>query len=89
MGLAAKTTTDARKEPQGASAARKLLDDVGTVYVGRGKKFAKHRSADLKVSDEAMKAMLGPTGNLRAPTLRLGRTLVVGFCEPMYREVIS
>lgn len=36
-----------------------------------------------------MKAMLGPTGNLRAPTLRFGRTLVVGFCSPMYEEVLS
>lgn len=87
--MKARSFTDARKEPQDAAAARKLLDEVGTVYVGRGKKFAKHASADLKVSDEAMKTMLGPTGNLRAPTLRLGRTLVVGFCAPMFEEVLS
>lgn len=32
--------------------------------------------------------MLGPTGNLRAPTLRVGRTLVVGFDEETYRKVL-
>ena len=33
--------------------------------------------------------MLGPTGNLRAPTLRVGRTLVVGFDEETYRKVLA
>jgi hypothetical protein len=33
--------------------------------------------------------MLGPTGNLRAPTLRAGRTLVVGFDEEAYRKVLG
>jgi hypothetical protein len=33
--------------------------------------------------------MLGPTGNLRAPTLRVGRTLLVGFDEDTYRKVLG
>jgi len=33
--------------------------------------------------------MLGPTRNLRAPTLRVGRTLVVGFDEGTYRRVLA
>ena len=66
-----------------------MLNEVDDVFVGRGKKFAKLLSSDLKVTEEAMRTMLGPTGNLRAPTLRLGRTLVVGFCEPMYDEVFG
>lgn len=32
--------------------------------------------------------MLGPTGNLRAPTFRIGRTLVVGFHEETYRALL-
>jgi hypothetical protein len=31
--------------------------------------------------------LLGPTGNLRAPTLKVGRTLVVGFGEAVYGEI--
>ena len=32
-----------------------------------------------KASKEIVDALLGPTGNLRAPTLRVGKTLLVGF----------
>jgi hypothetical protein len=33
--------------------------------------------------------MLGPTGNLRAPCLRVGKTVLVGFNEDAYREVFG
>ena len=39
-------------------------------------------------TDDVVDAMLGPTGNLRAPTLRVGSTLLVGFNEDAYREVL-
>ena len=34
------------------------------------------------------KLLLGPTGNLRAPTLRKGKTLLVGFDQETYEKVI-
>jgi len=33
--------------------------------------------------------LLGPTGNLRAPTLRKGRTLIVGFDETAYGRLFK
>jgi arsenate reductase-like glutaredoxin family protein len=33
--------------------------------------------------------MLGSTGNLRAPTIRTGNRLLVGFNEDVYREVLK
>ena len=40
--------------------------------------------------DETLtKLVLGPTGNLRAPTLRAGKTLLVGFHEETYQEVLT
>jgi hypothetical protein len=33
--------------------------------------------------------LLGPTGNLRAPAIRKGRTLVVGFDEATYEKVFG
>jgi len=33
--------------------------------------------------------LLGPTGNLRAPTLRTGRTLTVGFDEASYGKLLK
>ena len=39
--------------------------------------------------DTLKSLLLGPTGNLRAPTLRRGRTLMVGFDEPTYRKLFG
>ena len=39
--------------------------------------------------DTLADAILGPTGNLKAPTLRIGDTLVVGFNEEAYRQVFG
>ena len=35
------------------------------------------------------KAVLGPSGNLRAPALRLGKTWVIGFGAETYEELLS
>lgn len=32
--------------------------------------------------------MLGPTGNLRAPSIRVGKTVVVGFNHHVYGEIL-
>ena len=40
-------------------------------------------------ADVLKSLLLGPTGNLRAPTLRRGRTLVVGFDEVTYKKVFG
>ena len=34
-------------------------------------------------------AILGPTGNLKAPTLRIGDTLLVGFNAEAYKKVFG
>ena len=39
--------------------------------------------------DSMVDAMLGPTGNLRAPAVRSGRTLLVGFDETQYASVLA
>ena len=56
----------------------------------KGKKVV---AVDLKKDglseEELLKLVLGPTGNLRAPTLRVGKTLVVGFNEEMYNDILN
>lgn len=37
---------------------------------------------------EVAEKMLGPTGNLRAPTMRIGKTTVVGFHEDAFSDVL-
>lgn len=77
-------------------ASRKLgRDDAGalaraasTLIVAKGKKVTEFE-VGKSTSDDAVDAMLGPTGNLRAPTLRLGTTLLVGFNEERFNEVFG
>ena len=60
------------------------------VYVARGKKIV---HLDLKrekpARAELLGLLLGPTGNLRAPTLRKGRKLIVGFDEDTYKKLLG
>jgi arsenate reductase-like glutaredoxin family protein len=67
-----------------------LARKADKVIVARGKKMV---CFDMKKDppDEAtlLAYLLGPTGNLRAPTLRKGKTLLVGFSEDAYRQVLG
>lgn len=38
--------------------------------------------------DAVLPLMLGPTGNLRAPLLKVGATLLIGFDESIYRDIL-
>jgi len=44
---------------------------------------------DKPTEAEILKLILGPTGNLRAPTLVVGKSLVVGFNDQMYASVFG
>lgn len=44
---------------------------------------------DEWTEDELLKVILGPTGNLRAPTFRVGKKMVVGFNAEMYSELFG
>ena len=41
------------------------------------------------LGEETVAAMLGPTGDLRAPTVRSGKTLLVGFNEERYAAALT
>lgn len=42
-----------------------------------------------KPDADTVNAMLGPTGNLRAPTLITGKTVIVGFNDEAYGKVFG
>jgi len=55
------------------------------ITVARGKKvYSFDQVADKQ--EEVLKRIMGPSGNLRAPTLRIGARFVVGFNLEMYEE---
>ena len=82
--------TDASKERKGRDEARALAKSAGRVVVGRGKKVITFDMGKAPPDDDTLAAhLLGPTGNLKAPTLRRGDTLVVGFSEAAYRQALT
>lgn len=72
----------------GADEAREIAKGSSRVYVAKGRKLDVF---DMKTAalDEVVGKMLGPTGNLRAPTLRVGGTTVVGFDEATYASLLG
>src|SRR5262245_14025985 len=81
---------DAKKATIKGDAALGVLKDADELYVARGKKVV---HVDLKRERppraELLGLLLGPTGNLRAPTVRAGRTLLVGFDQATYKRVLG
>lgn len=66
-----------------------LAGQVSKIVAARGKNVT---TIDLKKDkpdeEELLKHLLGPTGNLRAPTIRKGKTLYVGFNEEAYGGMV-
>ena len=57
------------------------------IYVAKGQKLEEF--AGGKATKELVAKFLGATGNLRAPTLRVGKNLLVGFNETIYEKIMS
>jgi len=65
-----------------------LARTVDHIYVAKGKSVLHWNMKRDKPDDDSLaKHLLGPTGNLRAPIIRKGRTLAVGFDEATYEAV--
>ena len=64
-----------------------LRSRCGKVIVAKGRKVQSFPGG--KASKEIVDALSGPTGNLRAPTMRVGKTLLVGFDESSYADALG
>ena len=67
--------------------AAELVRQASRIIVAKGGKVTEFPGG--RATEEIVAALLGPTGNLRAPTIRVGTTLLVGFNEETYREVLA
>lgn len=73
---------DAGKKKLGVTEALELASHADELYATKGKKVIHVNLKSSRPADaELLALMIGPTGNLRAPTIRKGRTLFVGFEE--------
>ena len=83
-------TVDATKTRIGRAEALALLDGLDTLVAAKGKKITVFDLTDDRPDDDTLLGhLLGPTGNLRAPTARVGKTLVVGFNPDAYQQVLG
>ena len=80
---------NAKKATMKGAAALALLSGVDELYATKGRKVIHvDLRRDAPDRDTLRGLLIGPSGNLRAPTLRKGRTLIVGFDEATYRSVL-
>ena len=71
----------------GKTEAARMARAASRVIVAKGKKVTEFKPGG-KAGADLVAAMLGPTGNLRAPTARAGKTVLVGFNEDAYTDVL-
>lgn len=85
-----KEKLEAAKTRMGPAEALKLLDGMTRLVAMRGKKVVVFDLKKDRPDDETLLAhLIGPTGNLRAPTVRVGKVLAVGFNEESYRKLLG
>ena len=63
-----------------ARVARRLI-------VAKGRNITRINLSSSPSKSDILEHMLGPTGNLRAPTLRVGDVLYVGFPKEGFEEL--
>ena len=83
--IACETVADARKASLAEEEAWQVLAAAREIIVAKGKKrlvFDPRRDS----REAILKETLGRSGTLRAPTLRIGDRLLVGFNDELYAQ---
>ncbi|PLY11836.1 MAG: hypothetical protein C0624_01325 [Desulfuromonas sp.] len=65
-----------------------MLKDAEKISVAKGKKIQTFDNVAAQ-KDEVLKNAMGPSGNLRAPTYRVGNSFVIGFNPDLYQEWVK
>ena len=84
--ITVETRVIANKNKIDSNTAWEMLGSASRIRTGKGKKQQEWKPAtDDKI--EILKDVIGPSGNLRAPTWRIGNEFIVGFNPELYEEV--
>lgn len=88
--MTVRETVNASKDRYGQGDLKKLFADASKVVVAKGKKVLVFdlKNDPPKPADLAA-VVLGPTGNLRAPAIKTGKTWLIGFNEDAYAEQLG
>ncbi|MBI2810860.1 MAG: hypothetical protein HYX67_08545 [Candidatus Melainabacteria bacterium] len=86
----ATTTVDAKKTRIGPDEAVAMARKFDEIYASKGTKLVHLDLKKEKIDDDQLKGLIvGPSGNLRAPTLQVGKILLIGFNEESYSKVLK
>lgn len=77
---------DARKEKIDHDKAWDLIQTREVLFVGKGKKVLSFKP-DEAVKEEILKAVMGRSGNLRAPTVRTNQGILIGYNDQIYQAL--
>jgi len=90
LSCKAASSEDSAKKKYGPTDALALLATVDKLIAIKGKKIVSFDLKKDRPDDETILAhIVGPSGNLRAPTARVGKTMIVGFSEEAYQNLLG
>jgi arsenate reductase-like glutaredoxin family protein len=79
---------NAKQQRMSEKDALALAASTDEIWAAKGKRIVHLDLRSARASSrDILAVLLGPTGNLRAPTLRIGRTLIVGYDEATYSRL--
>ena len=87
--ISAEKVVDARKQAMGKKEALELAQQVDEIVAAKGSKVVRIDMRSGPSKDELLAVLLGPTGNLRAPAIKKGRKLFVGFNADAYKNLVG
>ena len=79
----AESRTDARKEKMDAAAVWDLMGSAKRIVVAKGRRIETFVPTE-DTQESILKAVMGRSGSLRAPTVQSGDVFLVGFNETLY-----
>ncbi len=85
-----KIFVDARKNTITQDKVDSVLARVNQIYSCKGNKVDHINLSDKAHDQESiLKLIIGPTGNLRAPSIIIDKTLLVGFNEETFAKILA
>ena len=90
LEITAKEVVSANKHKLGPAEAMELVGRCTRLVASKGTKPIEIDLQKTPQTAEQLQALIiGPTGNLRAPTIRRGKTLFVGFHAEMFAKALG
>ncbi len=90
LGIEAKEIVSTGKTKLGPDDALELIGQVNQLIVTRGTKvFEFNLKKDKPSDEEILSFLIGRSGTLRAPAIRAGKTLLVGFQAERFEEFLA